>query len=72
MTALKTQVTSLTSQLETAEEKRKDVEKEHEDLLVLLDEISSKRSRDKETMKTAGLEVSDDEADDDDDDDGDE
>ncbi|KAF9009836.1 hypothetical protein BDZ89DRAFT_964597 [Hymenopellis radicata] len=69
VTALKTQVTSLSSQLESAEEKRKDVEKEHEDLLVLLDEISSKRARDKETMKTAGLEVSDDEADDDEDDD---
>ena len=65
---LQSQVTSLTAQLHSSEEKTKEVEKEHEDLLVLLDEVSSKRKRDKEKMRQAGLEVSEDEADDDDED----
>ncbi|SJK98124.1 uncharacterized protein ARMOST_01383 [Armillaria ostoyae] len=63
---LKEHVSSLTSQLESSETKRKDVEKEQEDLLVLLDEVSSKRKRDKERLRGAGLDVSEDEADDDD------
>ncbi|KAK0195971.1 p115 like vesicle tethering protein [Armillaria mellea] len=63
---LKEHVSSLTSQLETSETKRKEVEKEQEDLLVLLDEVSSKRKRDKERLRGAGLDVSEDEADDDD------
>ncbi|THH31664.1 hypothetical protein EUX98_g2561 [Antrodiella citrinella] len=50
-------------------EKRKDVEKEQEDLLVLLDEVNGKRSRDKQRMQKAGLDVSDDEGDDVDEDD---
>ena len=58
----------LQSQLETSEEKRKDVEKEQEDLLVLLDEVTSKRRKDKVRMREANLEVSEDEAEDDDDD----
>lgn len=37
------------------------MEKEQEDLLVLLDELSTKRKRDKALMRQAGLEVSDDE-----------
>lgn len=45
------------------------MEKEQEDLLVLLDELSGKRAKDKERMKEQGMEVSEDE---DDDDDGDE
>ena len=65
---LQSQVTSLTAQLHSSEEKTKEVEKEHEDLLVLLDEVSSKRKRDKEKMRQAGLEVSEDEVDDDDED----
>lgn len=52
----------------TSENKRKDVEKEQEDLLVLLDEVTSKRRKDKTRMKEAGLEVSEDEADYEDDD----
>lgn len=39
------------------------MEKEQEDLLVLLDEVSSKRKRDKDRMRQAGLEVSEDEGD---------
>lgn len=50
-------------------EKRKDVEKEQEDLLVLLDELNGKRSRDKQKMREAGLEVSEDEAEEDDEED---
>lgn len=49
-------------------EKREAVEKEQEDLLVLLDEVSSKRRRDKALMKEALLEVSEDEDEDEDED----
>uniref|UniRef100_A0A0W0GDD6 General vesicular transport factor p115 n=1 Tax=Moniliophthora roreri TaxID=221103 RepID=A0A0W0GDD6_MONRR len=66
VTALKDEVASLTAKLQGSEEKRKETEREHEDLLVLVDEISSKRARDKVTMRTAGLEVSEDEGDEDD------
>jgi intracellular protein transport protein USO1 len=55
--------------------KRLEVEKEQEDLLVLLDELNSKRRNDKAKMKEKGIEVSEDEGDDgdgDDDDDDDE
>lgn len=41
--------------------KRTEVEKEQEDLLVLLDELSGKRARDKQRMKEQGMEVSEDE-----------
>lgn len=51
----------------SAEEKRREVEKEQEDLLVLLDELNCKRRRDKARMREAGLEVSEDEAEDEDD-----
>ena len=47
------------------EEKRKEVEKEQEDLLVLLDEVTGKRRRDKARLRAAKLEVSEDEGDDD-------
>jgi hypothetical protein len=40
------------------------VEKEQEDLLVLLDELSGKRANDKQRMKEQGMEVSEDEDDD--------
>ena len=56
------------SQLKASEDKRKDVEKEQEDLLVLLDEVTSKRRKDKARLKEAGLEVSEDEAEEDDED----
>ena len=50
---------------ETEGEKR-DVEKEQEDLLVLLDEMSTKRRRDKARMREVGLDVSEDEVEDED------
>ena len=56
--------------MQSAEERKREVEKEQEDLLVLLDELNSKRSKDKARMRAAGMDVSDDEAEDDDDDDG--
>lgn len=46
---------------EEEKQKRTEAEKEQEDLLVLLDELSTKRKADKERLKAAGLEVSDDE-----------
>ena len=67
--ALRAQVASLTEQLKAGDEKKREVEKEQEDLLVLLDELNSKRRKDKERMRSAGMDVSEDEADDDDDDD---
>ena len=45
--------------MEEAQGKKREVEKE--DLLVLLDEMSTKRRRDKARMREAGLEVSEDE-----------
>ena len=66
--ALRAQVASLTEQLKAGDEKKREVEKEQEDLLVLLDELNSKRRKDKERMRSAGMDVSEDEADDDDDD----
>lgn len=72
LSVLQSQITALTSKLHTSEEKTKDVEKEQEDLLVLLDEVSSKRRHDKERMRQAGLDVSEDEAEDDDDEDDEE
>ncbi|KAF7982993.1 hypothetical protein HWV62_24604 [Athelia sp. TMB] len=69
---LETEVAALKARLQKSEAKTKEVEKEQEDLLVLLDEVTTKRKHDKERMRLAGLEVSEDEADDDDDDDDDE
>ncbi|TFK50764.1 hypothetical protein OE88DRAFT_1700306 [Heliocybe sulcata] len=62
---LQTQISQLTSEVHAANQKRQDVEKEQEDLLVLLDELSSKRRRDKERLREAGLEVSEDEGEED-------
>ncbi|KZT05438.1 uncharacterized protein LAESUDRAFT_727084 [Laetiporus sulphureus 93-53] len=59
---LQTQIASLTTELQEAKQKRQEVEKEQEDLLVLLDELNSKRRRDKGRMREAGLDVSEDEA----------
>ncbi len=53
--------------LEAERTKRAEVEKEQEDLLVLLDELSNKRAKDKQLMKEQGMEVSEDEDDDGDD-----
>ncbi|PSS32164.1 hypothetical protein PHLCEN_2v2072 [Hermanssonia centrifuga] len=59
--ALRTQIASVQEELAEAQEKRQEVEKEQEDLLVLLDELGSKRRRDKERLKSSGMEVSEDE-----------
>ncbi|KAJ3748406.1 p115 like vesicle tethering protein [Lentinula detonsa] len=59
--AFRSQVESLRAALQASEEKQKETEKEQEDLLVLLDEVTAKRKRDKGRMREAGLEVSEDE-----------
>ncbi|KAH0588472.1 hypothetical protein H2248_004312 [Termitomyces sp. 'cryptogamus'] len=63
--ALKAQVQSLSSDLRQAEEKQKETEKEQEDLLVLLDEMTSKRKKEKAKLRELGQDVSEDEAEDD-------
>ncbi|KAK1235107.1 Vesicle-mediated ER to Golgi transport protein [Marasmius sp. AFHP31] len=67
ISTLQKDIAKLTTQLQESEEKRKETEREHEDLLVLVDEVSSKRAQDKVRMRKAGLEVSDDEGEDDED-----
>jgi hypothetical protein len=59
--SLTEQVASLKSELETTKAKQAEAEKEQEDLLVLLEEISGKRKSDKARMRESGLEVSEDE-----------
>lgn len=62
---LQKKVASLEETLAETQKKLADSEKEQEDLLVYLDEMSAKRKRDKERLKAAGLEVSDEEGGDD-------
>lgn len=57
------ELATLEASLEAERTKRTEVEKEQEDLLVLLDELSNKRAKDKERMKEQGMEVSEDEDD---------
>ncbi|GMK57887.1 hypothetical protein CspeluHIS016_0407210 [Cutaneotrichosporon spelunceum] len=66
---LREQIKDLEAELEATKSKSAETEKEHEDLLVLLDELSSKRKRDKAVLRDNHLFVSEDEDDDDDDDD---
>lgn len=68
---VKGEIARLQDQLEMAKSRKADAEKEQEDLLILLEEISNKRKADKARMRSAGLEVSDDEEEDDDEDDDD-
>ncbi|KAG1858516.1 p115 like vesicle tethering protein [Suillus subluteus] len=56
-------VAELEAELQTPDGKKREVEKEQEDLLVLLDDLSTERRRDKQRMREAGMEVSGDEAD---------
>lgn len=51
---------------EEGEKTKEDLEKELEDLLILLDELSTKRKADKKKMREKGMEVSEDEAEDED------
>ncbi|PWN37075.1 uncharacterized protein FA14DRAFT_159287, partial [Meira miltonrushii] len=53
---------------EDGEKSKEELEKELEDLLILLDELSTKRKNDKKRMRQKGMDVSEDEEDDDDDD----
>ncbi|PPQ64546.1 hypothetical protein CVT24_008448 [Panaeolus cyanescens] len=62
------QVAELRTQLQGSEDKRKEVEKEQEDLLVLLDEVTSKRRKDKARLREIGQEVSEDDAEEEDED----
>lgn len=64
--ALQAQVANLAQELDGAQERKREQEKEHEDLLVFLEELSAKRKRDKEALRAAGHEVSEDEDDGDD------
>ncbi len=66
MNSLKEQLSSVTTELESTQQKKGEVEKEQEDLLVFLEELSTKRRRDKERLRAAGQDVSEDEADGDD------
>jgi hypothetical protein len=68
-TTMAGKVGELEKQMKVSEEKKKEAEKEQEDLLVLLEELSTKRKRDKAKMREKSLEVSEDEAEDDEDDD---
>lgn len=61
---LETRLKELEGKLEEEKTKREEGEKEHEDLLVLLEELSQKRKKDKERMKESGMEVSEGEEDD--------
>jgi hypothetical protein len=71
--ALEAQLESMRGELEAARRKHGEDEKEHEDLLILLEDLSAKRRRDKVRMRDGGIEgVSEDEEDDDDDDDDEE
>jgi intracellular protein transport protein USO1 len=58
---LQKQISELSTQVSELQEKKKEQEKEQEDLLVFLEEMSEKRKRDKAAMRTAGLDVSEDE-----------
>jgi hypothetical protein len=62
----------LEAALEAERTKRAEVEKEQEDLLILLDELSGKRAKDKQRMREQGMEVSEDEDDEGEEEDGEE
>jgi len=62
----------LEAALKAERTKRAEVEKEQDDLLVLLDELSGKRAKDKQRMKEQGIEVSEDEDDEGEEEDGEE
>jgi hypothetical protein len=55
------EIAQLKRELEEAQTKVAESEKEQEDLLVLLEEVMSKRKADKVKMRQAGMEVSEDE-----------
>ncbi|GAA5980168.1 hypothetical protein JCM10908_001559 [Rhodotorula pacifica] len=54
-------ILSLRQQLEAAQAAKEEADREQEDLLVLLDDLNEKRKHDKQRLRAAALEVSDDE-----------
>ncbi|KAI9639252.1 uncharacterized protein MKK02DRAFT_39548 [Dioszegia hungarica] len=60
----KKRIEELEKELEGVKGKMGENEKEHEDLLVLLEEMSEKRKKDRERIKALGGEVSEDEEED--------
>ncbi|EJT45264.1 transporter [Trichosporon asahii var. asahii CBS 2479] len=64
---LEAKVKKLEEELSSVKTELEDKEREHEDLLVLLDELSQKRKSDKAAMREKGMDVSEDEDDDEDD-----
>ncbi|KAG9049606.1 hypothetical protein FS837_009806 [Tulasnella sp. UAMH 9824] len=72
VTSLSERLSELSGEVEAEKEKKKEVEKEQEDLLVLLEELNTKRRKDKERMREKGMEVSEDEEEEEGDDDEDE
>ena len=68
ITTLSERVTELSSEVDAEKARAKDVEKEQEDLLVLLEELNVKRRADKVKMREKGMEVSEDEEEDEDED----
>lgn len=66
---LQQRIDELEADLAREQNSKREVEKEQEDLLVLLDELNLKRARDKSRMKDSGMDISegsDDGGDDDD------
>ncbi|ELU42002.1 transporter [Rhizoctonia solani AG-1 IA] len=59
--ALTEKVAETTTELDKVRAQKADSEKEQEDLLVFLEELSSKRKKDKARMKEKGMDVSEDE-----------
>jgi hypothetical protein len=68
---LQQRIDELEGDLAREQNSKREIEKEHEDLLVLLDELNMKRTRDKSKMKDAGVDVSEGSDDEGDEDDGD-
>jgi hypothetical protein len=59
-------VNETTGELDKVRAQKTEAEKEQEDLLVFLEELSAKRKRDKAAMKAGGMDVSEDEGGDED------
>jgi TolA-binding protein len=55
---LQRRIDELEADLAREQNSKRELEKEQEDLLVLLDELNSKRARDKSRLKDAGIEIS--------------
>lgn len=55
---LQRRIDELEADLAREQNSNRELEKEQEDLLVLLDELNSKRARDKSRLKDAGMEIS--------------